>query len=165
MSPVSSGPPERGLDPRGVRFTAAVTTGILALGLVTTSWRVLAVQTALFGLCTFVGLRLNPWGAVYRGAVRSRLRPLDESELERPEPVRFAQGVGFCFALVATAGYAAGWTPLGLVANALALVAALLNAAFGYCLGCRVHALLGRFALAGRPGHQPARVLTTSRRR
>lgn len=152
MSPVSSGPGEQGLDPRGVRFTAGVTSCVLALGLVTTSWRVLAVQTALFGLCAFAGLRLNPWGHLYRGAVRSRLRPLEESERERPEPVRFAQGVGFCFALVATAGYAVGWTPLGLVANALALVAALLNAAFGYCLGCRLHALLGRLAPAGWSG-------------
>lgn len=144
--------PEQGLDPRGVRFTAAVTSGVLALGLVTTSWRVLAAQTALFALCAFAGVRSNPWGQLYRGAVQPRLPALRESEREDPEPVRFAQGVGFAFALVATVGYAAGWTPLGLVANALALVAALLNAAFGYCLGCRLHALLVRFAPAGRSG-------------
>ncbi|GAA3366729.1 DUF4395 family protein [Saccharopolyspora gregorii] len=47
--------------------------------------------------------------------------------------MRFSQGVGFAFAVVATAGYALEWTTLGMVANALALVAALLNAAFGYC--------------------------------
>lgn len=158
MPPSSSGSAagaaggQGGLDPRGVRFTAGFTSVVLALGLVTTSWRVLAVQTALFALCAFVGLKLNPWGSLYRGAVQSRLRPLSGSEREEPEPVRFAQGVGFAFALVATVGYAMGWTPLGLVANALALIAALLNAVFGYCLGCRLYALVGRFAPAGRSG-------------
>ncbi|MCA1188939.1 DUF4395 domain-containing protein [Saccharopolyspora sp. 6V] len=133
------------LDPRGIRFTAAITSVILAIGLVTGSWRVLAVQTVLFALCAFVGMGLNPWGAVYRSAVAPRLRAIPESERESPAPVRFSQGVGFAFAVVATAGYALEWTTLGMVANALALVAALLNAAFGYCLGCQLYLVLRRF--------------------
>jgi len=137
------------LDPRGVRFTAAITSVILAVGLVTGSWRVLAVQTALFALCAFVGMGLNPWGALYRSTVAPRLRPVPEEEREDPAPVRFSQGVGFAFALVATIGYAAGWTSLGLVANAFALIAALLNAVFGYCLGCQMYLLLRRFTPIG----------------
>lgn len=142
-------PPAETLDPRGVRFTAAVTSAILAIGLVTTSWRVLAIQTVLFAMCAFAGLGLNPWGRIYRSAVRPRLQPVDSADRESPEPVRFAQGVGFAFTLAATVGYAAGWTVFGMVANVFALVAALLNAAFGYCLGCQMYVLLRRFLPAG----------------
>ncbi|MFR9730408.1 DUF4395 domain-containing protein [Saccharopolyspora sp. MS10] len=138
------------LDPRGVRFTAAVTTVILAVGLVTGSWRVLGAQTVLFALCAFVGMGLNPWGAVYRSTVAPRLPEVSESEREAPAPARFAQGVGFAFALVATVGYALEWTAVGVVANALALVAALLNAAFGYCMGCQLYLVLRRFSPANR---------------
>ncbi|SDX09915.1 protein of unknown function [Saccharopolyspora shandongensis] len=141
--------PAATLDPRGVRFTAAMTSVILALGLVTASWRVLAAQMVLFGMCAFLGMRLNPWGYVFRQAVRPRLAPIDPAEREEPAPVRFSQGVGFAFALVATVGYAAEWTTLGLVANAFALVAALLNAVFGYCLGCQMYLLLRRVTPVG----------------
>ncbi|MGW3470983.1 DUF4395 domain-containing protein [Saccharopolyspora sp. NPDC000995] len=137
------------LDPRGVRFTAVITSAILALGLVTTSWRVLAAQMVLFGMCAFLGMRLNPWGFVYRQTVQPRLAPIDSAEREDPAPVRFSQGVGFAFALVATIGYAAEWTALGIVANGFALVAALLNAVFGYCLGCQMYLLLRRAAPVG----------------
>ncbi|GAB3675655.1 DUF4395 domain-containing protein [Saccharopolyspora tripterygii] len=137
------------LDPRGVRFTAAITSVILALGLVTTSWRVMAAQMVLFGLCAFIGMQLNPWGALYRSTVQPKLAPVAPEEREDPAPVRFSQGVGFVFTLVAMIGYAADLTALGVVANALALVAALLNAVFGYCLGCQMYLVLRRFAPAG----------------
>ncbi len=133
------------LDPRGVRFSAGITSVILALGLVTTSWRVLAAQAVLFAMCAFIGLRANPWGQVYRGAVRPRLESLDEDEREAPEPVRFAQAVGFAFAVAAAVGYAAGWVAFGMAANVFALIAALLNAVFGYCLGCHAYLLSRRF--------------------
>lgn len=136
------------VDPRGVRFTAAITSVILCVGLLTQSWRVMAVQTVLFALCAFVGLRLNPWGSLYRQAVRPRLTPLDPAAREPQAPVRFSQGVGFVFALLATIGYLAGWTPFGVVANVVALVAALLNAVFGFCLGCRLYLVIQRFAPA-----------------
>jgi hypothetical protein len=41
-------------------------------------------------------------------------------------------------------GYAAGVTPLGIAAAALALAAAFLNAAFGLCLGCEMYVLIRR---------------------
>nr|AAA88534.1 unknown protein [Saccharopolyspora erythraea] len=109
----------------------------------------LAAQTVLFAMCAFIGMRLNPWGYVYRQTLQPRLSPVPETQREDPAPVRFSQGVGFVFTLVATVAYAAGWTSLGLVANAFALVAALLNAAFGYCLGCQMYLVLRRFAPAG----------------
>jgi hypothetical protein len=133
------------LDPRGVRFSAGATSIILTLGLITQSWRVLAAQTVLFALCAFAGVRTNPWGYLFRRTVRPRLRELDTTEAEDPAPVRFSQAVGFVFALLAAVGYLVGWTPLGVVANAAALVAALLNAVFGYCVGCRLYLLLRRW--------------------
>jgi len=137
------------LDPRGVRFTAAMTSVILALALITGSWRVMAAQTALFALCAFVDLELNPWGYVFRRAIRPKLGEIDPAEREDVASVRFSQGVGFVFALIATIGYAAEWTALGVVANVFALVAALLNAVFGFCLGCRLYLVIRRFAPAG----------------
>lgn len=138
------------IDPRGVRFTAGITSVILGVGLLTQSWRVMAVQTALFALCAFVGLRANPWGHLYRQAVRPRLTPPYPAEREPQAPVRFSQGVGFVCALVATIGYfVTAWTLLGIVANVAALIAALLNAVFGFCLGCRLYLVVRRFAPAG----------------
>ncbi|MCP2259383.1 protein of unknown function (DUF4395) [Streptoalloteichus tenebrarius] len=136
----------RAVDPRGPRFTAGVTSVVLALVLVTGSWRLLAAQMLIFALCAFVGLRLNPYGYVFRKAVLPRLRPTEERE--DPSPLRFAQGVGFAFSLVGVVGYASGFTTLGVVATAAALVAALLNAVFGFCLGCEAYLLLRRLGPA-----------------
>ncbi|MEV0676692.1 DUF4395 domain-containing protein [Actinosynnema sp. NPDC050436] len=139
-------PRDAPVDPRGPRFSAMITSAVLAVVLLTGSWRLLAAQTALFGLCAFVSLKLNPWGHVYRFAVQPRLVPTRERE--EAAPLRFAQGVGFVFALVGTIGYASGLTALGVVATSAALVAALLNAALGLCLGCEMFLLLRRYAPA-----------------
>jgi len=139
-------PKDAPVDPRGPRFSAWFTTAVLAVVLVTGSWRLLAAQTVLFGLCAFVSLRLNLWGQFYRYAVQPRIEPA--AEREEAAPLRFAQGVGFVFALVGTVGYAAGLPALGVVATSAALVAALLNAAVGLCLGCEMFLLLRRIAPA-----------------
>jgi hypothetical protein len=76
------------------------------------------------------------------------LTPTDERE--EAAPVRFAQGVGFVFALVGTIGYASGLTAVGVVATAAALVAALLNAATGFCLGCEMFLLIRRWRTPAR---------------
>jgi Domain of unknown function (DUF4395) len=54
------------------------------------------------------------------------------------------------FAVVGVAGYATGLTLLGVAATAAALVAAFLNGAFGFCLGCEMYLLIRRI----RPGRQ-----------
>jgi zinc transporter ZupT len=66
-------------------------------------------------------------------------------EREDVAPLRFAQGVGFGFAVVGVLGYATGLTGLGIVATAFALAAAFLNAAFAFCLGCETYLLIRRF--------------------
>ncbi|OPF80998.1 hypothetical protein VT50_0210675 [Streptomyces antioxidans] len=130
------------IDPRGPRFAAALTTLVLSAVLITGSGALLAAQTVVFALGAFGGLRYSPYGWLYRVAVRPRLSP--PGELEDARPPRFAQGVGAAFGLLGTVGYLTGGDWLGLAATALALAAAFLNAAFGYCLGCEMYLLVRR---------------------
>ncbi|PXY31420.1 DUF4395 domain-containing protein [Prauserella muralis] len=137
---MSAGAP---VDPRGPRFAAAVTSVVLAVVLVTGWWPLLAAQTVVFAIGAFVGLRPAPYSVLYRLLVAPRLGP--PTEREDAAPLRFAQAVGFVFALAGTVGYAAGLTTLGVVATAFALFAALLNAVFNFCLGCEMYLLIKRF--------------------
>jgi len=129
----------RPIDPRGPRFAAAVTTVVLAVVLLTGSTWLLGAQAAVFAL----GLSgRSPYGEVFRRLIRPRLAP--PADLEDPRPVRFAQGVGLGFAVLALAAAALGSTAVFLAFAAAALAAALLNAALGICLGCEVYLLLRR---------------------
>lgn len=130
------------VDPRGVRFAAGLTTVVLAVVLVTAGVWLLAAQAVVFALGAVAGLRFAPYSVLYRRAVAPRLaRP---TEREEAAPVRFSQLVGFVFAAVGVLGYALGLPVVGLVATALALVAAFLNAAFGFCLGCEMYGIVVR---------------------
>ncbi|MFB9923608.1 DUF4395 domain-containing protein [Amycolatopsis halotolerans] len=140
---MSAGP---AVDPRGPRFAAIVTTVVLAVVLVTQWWPLLALQTVVFAIGAFVGLKPAPYSVLYRLVVAPRLGP--PTEREDAAPLRFAQAVGFVFALVGTIGFATGVPPLGVVATAFALFAAFLNAAFNFCLGCQVYLLIKRFSPA-----------------
>ncbi|HEX3811307.1 MAG TPA: DUF4395 domain-containing protein [Mycobacteriales bacterium] len=130
------------VDPRGLRFAAWLTTVVLAIVLITGSAWLLLVQTVVFALGAFLGLRAAPYGQLFRVTLARRLGP--PAEREPAAPPRFAQGVGFGFAAVGTAAFFAGLDWLGLVATALALAAAFLNAAFGFCLGCQLYLLIRR---------------------
>lgn len=135
------------VDPRGPRFGAAVTTAVLAAVLLTGNGWLLAAQALVFAIGAIGGLRVAPYGLLFRVLVRPRLGP--PAELEAQAPPRFAQAVGLAFAVAGAAGYLGDVTALGVVATALALVAAFLNAAFDFCLGCEVHLRLVR--AFGRP--------------
>jgi Domain of unknown function (DUF4395) len=136
------------VDPRGPRFGGAVTTVVLAVALVlvgTTAGTVLvAWQTLVFALGAIVGLHAQPYGIVFRKVIRPRLAP--PAELEDAAPPRFAQAVGLAFLVVALVASLTGVTAVATVAIALALAAALLNAAFGFCLGCEMYLLGARLA-------------------
>jgi hypothetical protein len=134
-----------GIDPRGPRFSASLTSLVLVLVLLTpppVATVLLAFQAAVFGIGAFRGVQHTPYAALFKAAVRPRLAA--PHDLEDPRPPRFAQGVGFGFALVGLVGLLSGATVLGLVAVGLALVAALLNAVVGFCLGCEIYLLLRR---------------------
>jgi len=130
------------IDPRGPRFSALITTVVLGVVLVTSSVWLLAAQAVVFAAGSVFGLRYSPYGLLYRRLIRPRLGP--PAELEPEAPPRFAQGVGLVFAVIGVAGYAAGLTWLGVAATAAALVAAFLNAVFGFCLGCEMYLLIRR---------------------
>lgn len=167
-------PDSPGIDPRGPRFVAAITTALLAIAVVLgltglstlragIDWALsdasvserlgdpaflALLAIALLFLWGVVSPRTAPWAVLYRTAVQPRLpRPRD---LEDPRPPRFAQGVGL---FVSTAGLglhliAVPWALP--VAAAAAFIAALLNAVFGLCLGCQLYLLLQRAGLIGR---------------
>ncbi len=138
------------IDPRGPRFAAALSAVILAAALLAgPAWGLplVVLQAVAFGAGSLLGLRFQPYGWLFRRFVRPRLA--DPAELEDERPPRFAQGVGLGFAALALLGALTGLAWLFLVAVAFALVAALLNAVFDFCLGCELY-LLGRRVL-GRP--------------
>ncbi len=142
-SPRSTASTAAGIDPRGQRFAAAATVVVLALVLVTLPSAVAAVplawQLVAFAVGALVGPAHQPYGQVFRRWVRPRLGP--PAELEDPAPPRFAQAVGLVFALVGLVGLLLGVTAVAYVAVAFALAAALLNAVFGFCLGCEMYLL------------------------
>ncbi|GAA5149309.1 hypothetical protein GCM10025768_12310 [Microbacterium pseudoresistens] len=180
-----------GIDPRGPRFGASITSALLlvatalALTGISTARGVsgyVAVQTltdasfdipggwalpqatvpervvdagflltlvvALLFAWSLVSSRTQPWNALFRTLVRPRLSP--PAELEDPRPPRFAQGVGLIVVGIGLVLHLLG-VPWALpVATAAAFVAAFLNAAFGFCLGCQIWLLLQRAGLVGR---------------
>lgn len=147
-TPAVSAP--QGIDPRGPRVGAGITALLLAVTLLLGSseaalW-VLTVIALSFLLGTLRGAQGTWQGWVFKTFVQPRLGPT--AEREDPRPPRFAQGVGF---VITGAGVVLGFT-VSLVAvpiaAALALVAAVLNAAFGLCLGCEMYLLIRRFAPA-----------------
>jgi hypothetical protein len=141
-SPTSGAPTGTGIDPRGPRFNATLTAVVLAVALVTGNAWVLAVQVVLFALGSLLGVQRSPYGYLFRTVVRPRLSP--PSELEDPAPPRFSQTVGL---LVTGIGLVLAVAGVGLaveVCAGLALIAAFLNAAFGYCIGCELYVVLAR---------------------
>ena len=132
----------RPVDVRGPRFAAWVTSAVLAVALLTGSVPVLAAQAAVFAVGALAGMRYAPYGVLYRVLVAPRLGPVREREPE--PPLRFAQLVGLVFTVVGATGYLLGAPVVGAVATGLALAAALLNAATGFCLGCELYLTVRR---------------------
>lgn len=131
-----------GIDPRGPRFAAAVTAVVLAAALVLASPLLLALQGIAFALGALAGPAAQPYGILFRRAIRPRLAP--PAELEDPRPPRFAQACGLAFTLVGLLAFALGLETLALVAVAAAFLAAFLNAAFDFCIGCEIYLRLQR---------------------
>ncbi|HOQ21136.1 DUF4395 domain-containing protein [Microbacterium paulum] len=157
----------KGIDPRGPRFAASITTVLLAvatlLALTGTSTAkatttiaeraadpgfILLLVIALLFLWGVLSPRTQPWSVLYRRVIQPRLSP--PTDLEDPRPPRFAQGVGLFVTSLGLVLHLAG-VPWALsIAAALAFVAAFLNAVFGLCLGCQLYLLLQRAGIVGR---------------
>ena len=156
-----------GIDPRGPRFAAAITAVLTLvatfLGLVGVSPSsasasltervldpgfLLALVIALLFLWSAASPRTAPWGVLFRAVVQPRLAP--PAELEDPRPPRFSQVVGLFVVGIGLVLHLVG-VPWALpIATAAAFLAAFLNAAFAFCLGCQLYLLLQRAGLIGR---------------
>lgn len=178
-----------GIDPRGPRFAATITTVLLlvatflsligistarsfgwfayqplaAAGFASDTWAIviaspaqraldpgflLTVVIALLFLWSVLSPATAPWGVVFRRFVRPRLAP--PTEWEDPRPPRFAQGVGLVVVTIGLVLHLVG-VPWALpIATAAAFIAAFLNAAFSFCLGCQMYLLLQRAGVLGR---------------
>lgn len=139
------------IDPRGTRFSASVTSVVLALVVLTTPGLVatllITVQTLVFALGALFGPSAQPYGWVFKRFIRPHLGP--PAELEESLPPQFAQAVGLGFALAASVSMLIGWTTGVWLFAGGALVAALLNAVFGFCLGCEIYLRVRRFIPEG----------------
>lgn len=131
-----------------------VATGVVLLGLgfVLTGWSWLTLPLA-YGFVARVaaGPRFSPLGRLVTEVVTPRL-PWAPRLVAGP-PKRFAQGIGAVLsvaALVAAFGFGSVATARVLVA--MIVGAASLEAAFGFCIGCKL------FAVAARAGLVPASV-------
>ncbi|WP_127472608.1 DUF4395 domain-containing protein [Microbacterium sulfonylureivorans] len=174
MSERADAPAPRGIDPRGPRFAAGITSALLlvavflsltglsaapgsagwAISQATVAQRILdpafllLLVIALLFLWGVLSPRTAPWGVLYRKVVTPRLAP--PKELEDPRPPRFAQGVGLLVVGIGLILHLFGVPWALTIAAAMAFVAAFLNAAFGVCLGCMLYLVLQRIGLIGR---------------
>jgi hypothetical protein len=146
------------IDVRGPRFAAWLTTAVLiaavfisSLSTTAAAW-VVGGQSVVFAAGALLGIRRSPYSLLFRYAVAPLIGKPRQFEDERPP--RFAQAVGLVFGLVATIEFAFGSAAVGLTVASLALAAAFLNAAFGFCLGCEMYLLI-RTRLGG-PVSTPA---------
>ncbi|GAA3622266.1 DUF4395 domain-containing protein [Microbacterium awajiense] len=162
-----------GIDARGPRFAAAITSALLLvdvfLALIGLSAGPIAAASvaeraadpafllllaiALLFLWGVLSPRTAPWAVLYRRAVAPRLA--EPTEFEDPRPPRFAQGVGLAVVGIGLVLHLAAVPWALVIAAAMAFVAAFLNAAFGVCLGCHLYLLLQRIGVVGR--ERPAR--------
>jgi hypothetical protein len=148
-----SNPTPNGIDPRGPRFGASITSFLLPitvfLGLSKDTelagFFFLLFIAALFGIGALLGTARHPYGIIFRAFVRPRLSA--PSELEDPRPPQFAQSVGLLVSLIGIV-LALLQVPYAVaIAAGAAFVAAFLNAAFAYCLGCQIYLGLKRIGL------------------
>jgi hypothetical protein len=157
----------KGIDPRGPRFGAAITAVLLLVviglslaglnshGLFIAAQIVFGYIVLVFAWGAFAGVQRHPYGLFFKNVIRPRIAP--PAELEDPIPPTFAQGVG----LVITAiGFVLALIPgleLALpIAAGLAFIAAFLNSVFAYCLGCQIYLLGVRAGILGRKRSTPA---------
>jgi hypothetical protein len=134
------------IDARGPRWSAVITTIVLAIALVTSNLWLTAFQAVVFAIGAFRGPQFTPYAFIYKKLIKPRLK--SEVTFEDVRPPQFAQSVGLGFALVAVIASVLGAGGVFTIAVGFALAAAFLNAAFNFCLGCQVYLLLLRARVA-----------------
>jgi hypothetical protein len=131
-----------------------VAAGVLTLTVVTivlsttvgSGWLWLTAVLAYgFVARVLTGPRLSPLGQLATRVAAPRLGP---ARLVPGPPKRFAQAMGSAMTLAAVVlHFGFHWDTAALVVLGLIVVAATLEAAFGYCIGCKVFAGLMRLGV------------------
>ena len=126
-----------------------VAAGVVVLALLTiTTGAHLLVLVLLYGFAARVaaGPRFSPLGQLATRVIVPRLHV--EPKIVAGPPKRFAQGIGLAFSTAATLAYfVAGSSVAGNVILSVLTLAAFLESALGFCLGCKVFALLMKLGL------------------
>lgn len=123
---------------------AGACTMALLVALAGWGW-VLVPLTYGFVARVLTGPTLSPLGQLATRVVAPRLAA--HERLVPGPPKRFAQGIGVVFTVTASALWLLGATGAARVVVGGLAVAALLEAALGFCCGCKVFALLMRAGL------------------
>lgn len=130
------------VDARTARIVAAITVTVSVIAIVT-GWSALVwVLAASFTVRAIFGPRKDPLAASVSSAVKRWWSPSPTAGA----PKRLAATMGAGFTLTATVLLAlnltVGWWVLGAL-----IFAAFLEAAFGYCLACKIHAIAAKFGI------------------
>lgn len=126
-------------------IAARVVAGVVAVmawTIVFSGWQWLLVPLAYgFWARVLTGPTLSPLGRFAVDVAAPRLAPA--KHVPGP-PKRFAQGIGAALSTAALVAWLAGAPGVAVVLTAMIGVAATLESAFAFCLGCKVFALLMR---------------------
>lgn len=128
------------VDEVSARLVAAGVVVLAVAVLLGQSW-VLVPLAYGFWARVLTGPRLSPLGLLATRVVRPRLPVVPRPVPGKPK--RFAQGIGAAVTTVAVLSwYGLGWEGFALVLAGLLVVFATLESVFGFCVGCRIFALL-----------------------
>ncbi len=106
-------PPARMIDPRGHRFGAGVSAGLLIIAFVTGTPLLVVLAFLSIATSAAFGLRYSIYGAIWRRIVKiARLGP---TEPEHEYPPRFAQVLGSVALILSLVAFAVGASTLGWV--------------------------------------------------
>ena len=125
-----------------------VATGVVAMSivfLVTGSGWVLIPLTYGFVARVLTGPTLSPLGQLSVKVITPLIKV--NHKLVAGPPKRFAQGVGTAFSVVASILYLADNLTASRIVIAMLTAAASLEAFLGYCLGCKMFAMLMRLGI------------------
>lgn len=132
------------VNEKAARVVAAGATAMaLLVAILGWGW-VLIPLTYGFLARLLTGPTLSPLG---RFAVAVVAPLMGEPRLTPGPPKRFAQGIGAAFTITASVLWLTGYPGAARVVAGMLAGAAFLEAAFGFCLGCRVFALLMRLGV------------------
>lgn len=140
------------IDSRSVRVSAAVAAVLLVAGLAlgpVDGLALVAVVTFLLAIGAILGWRVYPPAALFRRFVRPRVGPATDFMSHRA--VRFEQALGMLLTLFALLAGVMGAAVLFYVFVGAVAVAAIVEAVFGYCLGCEAFARLLQLVRAPEP--------------